>query len=156
MQSSFRIGLISDTHGLLRPEALEALNGADHIIHAGDIGAPGIVEALSALAPTTAIRGNIDRNTWASLYPETKSLRLAGVSIHVVHALADLKQATLPPEISVVVFGHSHRAKIETRDGLLLFNPGSAGPRRFKLPASVASLSIVDDDLQPQIHVLAV
>jgi putative phosphoesterase len=156
MQSGLRIGLISDTHGLLRLEALEAVRGADHIIPAGDIGAPGIVEALTALAPTTVIRGNIDRGAWASPHPETETLCLAGVTIHVVHALADLNHSVLPAEVSVVVFGHSHRAKIETRGKLLLLNPGSAGPKRFKLPVTVTSLCIEGGHLRPAIHQLAV
>jgi putative phosphoesterase len=145
MPTQFTVGLISDTHGLLRPEALERLKGADHIIHAGDIGAPGIVERLRTLAPTTAIRGNIDKGAWAGAYPDK-------ATVHVVHALADLDAEALPPEVSVVVFGHSHRARIETRGGRLLVNPGSAGPRRFRLPVTLASLAITDGRVSPQIH----
>jgi putative phosphoesterase len=156
MASPFTLGLISDTHGLLRPEALERLAGADHIIHAGDIGAPGLVERLRAVAPTTAIRGNVDTKPWAASYPETVTVRLGGVTVHVVHALADLKADALPPEVSVVVHGHSHRARIETRDRLLLVNPGSAGPRRFRLPVTLATLTIEGDRLVPAIHDLEI
>ncbi|WP_246849587.1 metallophosphoesterase family protein [Rubellimicrobium arenae] len=150
------IGIISDTHGLLRPEALEPLRGVDHIIHAGDIGAPEIIATLHGLAPTTAIRGNIDKAAWAQLYPASTTLRLGGLGIHVVHDLADLRPDALEPDMSVVVYGHSHRAKVETRRGVLFLNPGSAGPKRFKLPVTVATLGIDSGHLTPEIHVLAV
>ena len=137
-----RIGVISDTHGLLRPEAVEALRGSDHILHAGDMGGPGIVEALAALAPVTAIRGTVDRGAWAEAFPETETLTLGGVAIHMVHALADLDAGVLARGIDVVVSGHSHRPKVETRDGVLFLNPGAAGPRRFRLPITVARLTV--------------
>ncbi|TNC53045.1 metallophosphoesterase family protein [Rubellimicrobium rubrum] len=156
MQSGFRIGVISDTHGLLRPEALEALRGARHIIHAGDIGAPEIIDALRVLAPTTAIRGNIDKAVWASRYRDTESFSMGDMRFHVVHDLAELRFAALGADASVVVSGHSHRPKIEMRGGVLFLNPGSAGPKRFKLPVTVASLWIAPGQLEPEIHHLAV
>ncbi len=136
------IGVISDTHGLLRPEALAALRGSDHIIHAGDIGAPEILDQLSAIAPVTAIRGNIDKAAWARPLPETEAVEIAGISIYVLH---DLSHLDLKPEaagFNVVISGHSHAAKQETRNGVLYFNPGSAGPRRFQLPVTVGGLTV--------------
>jgi putative phosphoesterase len=140
--TTLRVGVLSDTHGLLRPEALEALRGADHILHAGDIGAPGLVEALGALAPVTAIRGNVDRGAWAAAYPPTATLELGGRMIHLVHDLADLDPGALESPLDVVISGHSHRPRIETRDGTLFLNPGSAGRRRFRLPVTLALLTI--------------
>jgi hypothetical protein len=136
------IGVISDTHGLLRPEALEALRGSEHIIHAGDVGDPQILKNLGSIAPLTAIRGNIDKDSWARKLPETEVVELAGISIYILH---DLAQLDLKPEaagFSVVISGHSHAPKQETRNGVLYFNPGSAGPRRFKLPVSVGKLTV--------------
>ncbi len=146
-----RIGVISDTHGLLRPEAVEALRGSGHILHAGDMGAPGIVEALAALAPVTAIRGNVDRGAWAEAFPETETLTVGGVAIHMVHALADLDAGVLARGIDVVVSGHSHRPKVETRDGVLFLNPGAAGPRRFRLPITVARLTVAEGPVHAEI-----
>jgi putative phosphoesterase len=141
-----RIGLVSDTHGLLRPQALAALRGSDHIIHGGDIGKDGaILEQLRAIAPVTAVRGNNDVGAWADGIRETETIELAGVRIHVVH---DLKALALDPAIEgidVVVSGHSHKPLVERRGGVLHVNPGSAGPRRFKLPVSVGELLIADD-----------
>jgi uncharacterized protein len=137
-----RIGVISDTHGLLRPEAVEALRGSDRILHAGDIGAPEILEALAQIAPVTAVRGNVDTATWALSLPETEVVEAGGVSIYILH---DLGQLDLKPEAAgfrIVVYGHSHRPKIEEKNGVLYFNPGSAGPRRFNLPVSVGKLRI--------------
>jgi putative phosphoesterase len=137
-----RIGIISDTHGLLRREAIEQLTGADHIIHAGDIGAAEVIDGLRKIAPTTAVKGNVDRGEWAKNYPETERVTLAGRAFYVVH---NLKEITLDPAASgfdVVISGHSHRPKIETKNGIVYLNPGSAGPRRFKLPVAVATLAI--------------
>jgi putative phosphoesterase len=134
LRRSILIGVISDTHGLLRPEAIEALRGAAHIIHAGDIGSPEILIELSAIAPLTAIRGNIDKGAWARKLPETEVLDVAGVSIYVLHNLEQLDLKPKAAGFSVVISGHSHVPKQETRDGVLYFNPGSAGPRRFKSP----------------------
>jgi uncharacterized protein len=136
------VGVISDTHGLLRPEALAALRGSQHIIHAGDVGAPEILDQLSAIAPVTAIRGNIDTAAWARKLPETEVVEIAGISIYVLH---DLAQLDLKPEAAgfrVVVYGHSHVPGQETKNGVLYFNPGSAGPRRFKLPVTIGRLLI--------------
>jgi uncharacterized protein len=138
------IGVISDTHGLLRPEAVKALRGSDRIIHAGDIGAPEILEELSRIATVTAIRGNIDRAPWSQKLPETEVVEIGGISIYVLH---DLAQLNLKPEaagFAAVISGHSHVPKQETENGVLYFNPGSAGPRRFKLPIGVGRL-IVDN-----------
>ncbi len=141
-KSSISIGIISDTHGLLRPEAIAALRGSAHIIHAGDIGAPEIVDQLAAIAPVTAIRGNIDQSAWASNLPETEVLEVGGVSIYVLHDLAQLDLKPGAAGFSVVISGHSHTPKQETRDGVLYFNPGSAGPRRFNLPISLGRLTV--------------
>jgi putative phosphoesterase len=137
-----RIGLISDTHGLLRPEAVRALSGVQHIIHAGDIGAAAILEELRAIAPVDAVRGNNDKGRWAAEIPETLGLALSGVRIHVIH---DVKEMSLDPRaagLHVVVSGHSHKPLITERDGVCFVNPGSAGPRRFKLPVTVAYLDL--------------
>lgn len=147
----FRIGIISDTHGLLRPEAERGLAGVDHIIHAGDIGRPEIVDALRRIAPVTAIRGNVDSGAWARGYPDTNLVRLAGKSIFVLHDLKTLK-ADPGAGIGVIVSGHSHVPKIDTVGGVLYLNPGSAGPRRFKLPITLATLELTPDGMRPEIH----
>ncbi len=136
------LGVISDTHGLLRPQAIEALRGSDRILHAGDVGAPEILEALTQIAPVTAIRGNIDTAPWARALPLTDVIEVNGVSIYILH---DFSQIDLKPEAAgfrVVIYGHSHKPKIEEKNGVLYFNPGSAGPRRFHLPVSVGKLTI--------------
>ncbi len=137
-----RLGVISDTHGLLRPEAVAALRGSDRIIHAGDVGAPGILDALSRLAPVIAVRGNIDLADWAAPLPVAATLELGGVRIHVVHDLADLDLDPLAAGIDVVVSGHSHRPGLRRQGRVLFLNPGSAGRRRFALPVSLARLRI--------------
>lgn len=136
------LGVISDTHGLLRPQAIEALRGSDRILHAGDVGAADIVETLAQVAPVTAIRGNIDTGAWAECLPETGVVEAGGVSIYMLH---DLARLDLKPEAAgfrVVIYGHSHQAKMEEKNGVLYFNPGSAGPRRFHLPVSVGKMLI--------------
>ena len=141
-EAPITIGVISDTHGLLRPEAIEALRGSDRILHAGDIGDAPILDALAQIAPVTAIRGNIDTARWARTLPETELVETGDVSIYMVH---DLGQLDLKPEaagIRVVIYGHSHQPKMEEKNGVLYFNPGSAGPRRFTLPVSVGKLMI--------------
>ena len=148
------IGIISDTHGLLRPEARERLAGVDHIIHAGDIGRPEVIAGLREIAPTTAIRGNIDRDKWADEHPHTEWLTLGGRSIYVLHNRNELDLDPAAAGIDVVVSGHSHQPKIETVDGVLYLNPGSAGPRRFTLPIALAILELGGDILRPRIHQL--
>jgi uncharacterized protein len=147
---TFRIGIISDTHGLLRPEAERALMGVNHIIHAGDIGRPEIIDSLRRIAPVTAIRGNVDIGEWARQYPDTKLVRLAGKSIYVLHDVKTL-QADLGAGIDVIVSGHSHVPKIDTVGGVLYLNPGSAGPRRFKLPITLATLVVTPEGMRPEI-----
>lgn len=149
----FRIGIISDTHGLLRPEAERGLTGVDHIIHAGDIGRPEIVDALRRIAPVTAIRGNVDSGDWARDYPDTNLVLLAGKSIYVLHDLKTLKTDPVAG-VAVIVSGHSHVPKIDTVGGVLYLNPGSAGPRRFKLPITLATLELTPDGMRPEIHEL--
>jgi putative phosphoesterase len=127
---------------LLRPEAVAALRGSNHIIHAGDVGAPEILEALGKIAPVTAIRGNVDKGPWSRTLPDTEVVELSGVSIYILHDLAKLDLKPEAAGFDVVISGHSHVPKQEVRDGVLYFNPGSAGPRRFKLPISVGKLVI--------------
>ena len=137
-----RIGVISDTHGLLRPEAVRALRGSALIVHAGDIGTPAVLEALRAIAPVVAVRGNNDQGSWARALRETETVDVAGARLHVVH---DVKELALDPAaagVDVVIAGHSHKPAITLRDGVLFLNPGSAGPRRFTLPVSVATLAL--------------
>jgi uncharacterized protein len=137
-----KIGVISDTHGRLRPEVLAAFEGVQRIVHAGDVGGPAILEALSRIAPVTAVRGNVDRGRWGAALPATEVVEITGVSIYILH---DLAQLDLKPEAAgfrIVIYGHSHRPKMEEKNGVLYFNPGSAGPRRFQLPVSVGRLEI--------------
>src|SRR3982750_1947886 len=147
----FTIGIISDTHGLLRPEAERRLTGGHHIIHAGAIGRPEIVDALRRIAPVTAIRGNVDSGEWAREYPDTNRVRLAGKSIYVLHDLKTLK-ADPGAGIDVIISGHSHVPKIDTVGGVLYLNPGSAGPRRFRLPITLAILEVTPEGMRPEIH----
>jgi len=139
-----RIGLISDTHGLLRPEAVAFLRGCDHLIHGGDIGHIGILKDLGALAPLTAVRGNNDHGPWAAALPETAFLEIGGVLIQVIHDLAELGGQAPRAGVGVVVSGHSHIPAVTERAGVLYVNPGSAGPRRFRLPVSVGELRVED------------
>jgi uncharacterized protein len=149
---TIRIGVISDTHGLLRPEAIEALRGSDHIIHAGDVGKSEILDRLSRIAPITAIRGNIDTNPWAlKKLQETEVVELGGITIYVLHDLAQLDLKPQAAGFHVVIYGHSHVPKQETRDDVLYFNPGSAGPRRFKLPISLGKLIVEDEKVRGEI-----
>jgi putative phosphoesterase len=137
-----RVGLISDTHGLLRPEALAQLRGCDHIVHAGDIGSPAIIDALAAMAPLVAVRGNNDTAPWAEALPKLAYLQLGELLLCVVHDPADLRRHVLRPGVRVLVCGHSHAPRVH-RDGKVLHvNPGSAGPRRFKLPIAMAHLLV--------------
>jgi uncharacterized protein len=149
-----RIGVISDTHGLLRPQAERRLAGVAHIIHAGDIGRPEVIAGLRRIAPVTAIRGNVDTSDWAEHYPDTELVRLGGRSIYVLHDLKELQLDPVLRGLDVVVSGHSHRARVETINGVLYLNPGSAGPRRFNLPITLATLELTASGLRPLIHEL--
>ncbi len=148
------IGVISDTHGLLRPEALAALRGSDSIIHAGDIGDPGILNKLAEIAPVTAVRGNIDREPWTRRIPATNVLEVGGASIYVLHILKELDLKPEAAGFAAVISGHSHIARQETKNGVLYFNPGSAGPRRFKLAVSVGRLTVRAGQIRAEIVVL--
>lgn len=139
---SVLVGVISDTHGLLRPSAVESLRGVDCLIHAGDVGKEEILDRLAAIAPLTAIRGNVDRGEWAKRLPLTKTIEFCGTLVHVVHDAHDLDLNPQVASIRVVISGHSHQPSIRDDAGVLYLNPGSAGPRRFKLPVSVAHLEI--------------
>ena len=138
-----RLGVISDTHGLLRPEAIRALRGVDLIVHAGDVGSADVLERLRAVARVVAVRGNNDREPWARALRERETFVAAGVRILVIHDVNELR-APPPRGVRVVVAGHSHRPSIDERDGVLFLNPGSAGPRRFTLPVSIATLTVRD------------
>jgi putative phosphoesterase len=148
------VGVISDTHGLLRPEAVAALQGSDYIIHAGDVGDPGILAQLAAIAPVTAVRGNVDGGAWARDLPPTNVLQVEQATIYVIHDLGTLDLDPRAARFAAVIFGHSHRPSREVRDGVLFFNPGAAGPRRFSLPVTVGRLRIVEGDLFPEILAL--
>jgi putative phosphoesterase len=145
------IGVISDTHGLLRPEAVDVLRGAKHIIHAGDIGDPAILDRLSEIAPVTAVRGNVDREAWSKNIPETNLLEVDGVSIYILHILENLDLKPKASGFGAVIYGHSHVPKQEMKDGVLYFNPGSVGPRRFQLPVTVGKLIVQDGKIRAEI-----
>jgi len=145
------IGVISDTHGLLRREALAALRGSDYIVHAGDIGDPAILTHLGKIAPVTVIRGNVDREGWATKIPSTNVLEVGGISIYVLHNLNELDLKPEAAGFDVVVYGHSHVAKQDAKGRVLYFNPGSAGPRRFRLPVTVGRLAVVDGRVSGEI-----
>lgn len=148
------VGVISDTHGLLRPEALAALRGSDYIIHAGDVGDPAILDKLAEIAPVTAVRGNVDHGAWAEKIPATNVLEIGEVSIYVLHSLQELDVKPEAAKFAAVIYGHSHVPKHEVKNGVLYFNPGSAGPRRFKLPVSVGRLTIKNSKIDARILLL--
>jgi hypothetical protein len=150
------VGVISDTHGLLRPEALAALAGVERIVHAGDIGAPDVLAALGRIAPVTAVRGNNDRAGWAADIPETDVLEIGGVSLYVLHDLHELDLDPRAAGFAAVIAGHSHQPRMEERDGVLYLNPGSAGPRRFKLPISLARLTVTGPRLRAELVTLQI
>ncbi|HEY3189858.1 MAG TPA: metallophosphoesterase family protein [Solirubrobacteraceae bacterium] len=151
-----RVGVISDTHGLLRPEALDALRGSELILHAGDIGSPAVLRGLEAIAPVVAVRGNNDHGPWAERLPLTDAVEVDGASLYVIHDVKELDVDPRTARLSVVISGHSHRPLSEERDGVLFFNPGSAGPRRFRLPISVGHLVITGPRVVPNVEMLEV
>jgi len=151
-----RVGLIADTHGLLRPEATAFLAGSDHIVHAGDVGDPAIIDTLAAIAPVTAIRGNVDMDAWAARLREAELIRFGAIAVYVVHDLAALAIDPRALGIRVVVSGHSHKPLVVERHGVLYVNPGSAGPRRFRLPIAAAELLIDGNTISARIRELAV
>jgi len=146
-----RVGVISDTHGLLRQEASAFLRGCNYIVHGGDVGGESLLRELSAIAPTTAVRGNNDKGSWAESLPAAELVRFGDVSVYVIHDLAELDIEPRAAGVSVVVSGHSHQPRIEERHGVLYLNPGSAGPRRFKLPIAVAELRIEGKSVESRI-----
>jgi len=145
------IGVISDTHGLLRPEAVDALRGSDLILHAGDLGDKEVLDALGQIAPVTAIRGNVDTASWARTLPESEVINAAGVLVYMLHNVGQLDLRPEAAGFRVVVYGHSHQPKIEEKNGVLFFNPGSAGPRRFAKPVSVGRLRVEGGKVQAEI-----
>jgi putative phosphoesterase len=151
-----KVGLISDTHGLLRPEALAALQGSDHIIHAGDIGDPAILESLARIAPVTAVRGNNDNGPWAKAIAASQMLKLDGAWIYVIHDVAELDIDPAAAGVRAVVAGHSHKPASRRKDDVLFVNPGSAGPRRFSLPISLGHLLIRGERIEAQLTTLEV
>jgi uncharacterized protein len=146
-----RLGIISDTHGLVRPEAVTALEGVDMIIHAGDIGKPEVLEALRAIAPVVAVRGNNDTGAWAQALAETEVVEVGRVALYVLHDVKALDLDPVAAGFAAVISGHSHRPALMTRQGVLFLNPGSAGPRRFQLPVSVARLSVRGNAVDAQL-----
>jgi uncharacterized protein len=145
------IGVISDTHGLLRPEALKALKGVELIIHAGDVGDPKVLANLSRIAPVHAVRGNTDRGDWAADLPHTRVVEVGGVHLYVLHELFTLDLDPAAAGLAAVIFGHSHRPHLERKNGVLYLNPGSAGPRRFTLPVSLARIEVRGNSLHPEL-----
>ncbi|MBV9179974.1 MAG: metallophosphoesterase family protein [Acidobacteria bacterium] len=150
------IGVISDTHGLLRPEALKALRGSDYIIHAGDIGDPSLLDRLEEVAPVSAVRGNVDHGLWATKIQPTNTLEVEGISLYVLHNLAELDIKPEAGGFSAVIYGHSHVPKQEIKNGVLYFNPGSAGPRRFRLPVTIGKIRLHAHHLDAEIVDLAI
>ncbi|TMQ16054.1 MAG: metallophosphoesterase family protein [Candidatus Rokuibacteriota bacterium] len=150
------LGVISDTHGLVRPEAVAALAGVERILHAGDIGNREVLDALARVAPVTAVRGNNDRGGWASDIPETEVVEVGGVSLYVLHDLHELDLDPRAAGFAAVIAGHSHQPRVEARDGVLYLNPGSAGPRRFKLPISLARLTVTGARVSARLLTLAI
>jgi len=139
----WEIGVISDTHGLVRPEALAALHGVDRVVHAGDIGSADVLACLGKIAPVSAVRGNNDRGPWAEALPLTDVVEVGEVSLYVLHDLHELDLEPRAAGFAAVISGHSHQPRVDTKDGVLYLNPGSAGPRRFKLPISVARVTVL-------------
>jgi uncharacterized protein len=149
--TALRIGVISDTHGLLRSEATALLQGCDHILHGGDIGGEEILEQLAVLAPVSAVRGNNDTQAWAASLPDSRLLELAGVRWYVIHDLGRLSIEPCATGVQIIVSGHSHQPCLRERNGVIYLNPGSAGPRRFKLPISIAEVRIAGSVITPRL-----
>jgi putative phosphoesterase len=156
MTQRIRIGLISDTHGLLRPAALEWLRGSDRVLHAGDICDPSVLATLDAIAPTTAVLGNNDVGRFAGSLEASVTVEVGGIRIHMTHDISQLSVDLHEERIDVVVYGHSHKPRIEDRDGVLFVNPGSAGPRRFKLPVSAGELIVDGTTVRANLFEIAV
>jgi uncharacterized protein len=154
--SEILIGVVSDTHGLLRPEALEALHGVDRIVHAGDVGSSEVLEALRALAPLSVVRGNNDRGAWAEALPSTEWVEVGDAVLYVLHDIAELDLDPAAAGVQAVISGHSHRPALERRGGVLYINPGSIGPRRFRLPVALALLRVAGTALDARIIELEV
>jgi putative phosphoesterase len=152
--ATMRIGVISDTHGLLRREALDALAGVEHVIHAGDIGSPDILPRLEEIAPVTAIRGNVDKQAWLQELPSREVVTIAGRTICIIHDLGELELDPVRAGFDLVVSGHTHRPRVETIAGVVYLNPGSAGPRRFALPVTLATVDLTAEAIRPAIHEL--
>jgi putative phosphoesterase len=148
---AIRIGVISDTHGLLRPQAVAALRGSQRIVHAGDVGRPEVLEGLRALAPTVAVRGNIDTQEWAAALPATEVVEAGKLLFWLLHDIAELDLDPAAAQFAAVIFGHSHKPSIAWREGVLYLNPGSAGPRRFRLPVTIARLEVSGAAIRPEI-----
>jgi uncharacterized protein len=142
------IGIISDTHGLLRPQAVKALSGVELIIHAGDLGGPEVLAALENIAPVQAVRGNVDKGDWARPLPRNRVVSVDGVQLYVLHNLYELDLSPGPAGLAAVVYGHTHQPTLERQEGVLYLNPGSAGPRRFSLPVTLALLQMTGDALK--------
>ena len=151
-----RVGVISDTHGLLRPEALAALAGSDLIVHAGDVGDPAVLAALGEVAPVRAVRGNVDGGAWAGALPLTDAVEVGGLAVYVLHILEELDLDPAAAGMAAVIYGHTHRPALERRRGVLYLNPGSAGRRRFDLPVSLARLVISGGEIEAELVELAV
>jgi uncharacterized protein len=149
-----KIGVISDTHGLIRPQALQALHGVEHIIHAGDMGSPDVIDRLSSIAPVTAVRGNVDGEDWAGQYPSTAVAEFDGLTFYILHNLGDLDLNPNTAGFSAVIYGHSHIPAQEMRHGILYFNPGNAGPPRFHLPPSIGLLLLSGHQVSSEIITL--
>jgi putative phosphoesterase len=150
------VGVVSDTHGLLRPEAVARLRGVAHIVHAGDIGSPELLAALAELAPVTAVRGNNDLGPWARTIPETVTLEVGNISLYVIHDIHELEIDPGAAQMAAVIAGHSHQPMLKTEDGVLYMNPGSIGPRRFKLPVAMGKLVVENGRVKGEIIHLAV
>jgi uncharacterized protein len=156
MPATTIVGIISDTHGLVRPEALDALDGSDLILHAGDIGTASVMEALAEVAPLVAVRGNVDKGEWAKTLPERMAVEIGSATVYILH---DRQMLDLKPESAgfhAVISGHSHQPVEETRNGVLYFNPGSAGPKRFHLPVTLGRFVVTGDNIEHEIITLDV